>query len=171
MTLRFSLGIPRFFPDANGYSRIIQCAEALWRAPDVLSNTYTNCAWQNDLLDQAEAIAAGAPPTAAFGHALDPFFARVDLRRDTHWEYFYDEFGSALVSVYRRLGQLRRVSRALRGRESFYYWQQSLQGSQLIAFHRHAPAGPAGPEEYAMVILNFSGSADTIEVPFPKAGV
>jgi len=101
----------------------------------------------------------------------DDGFARVDLRRDTHWEYFYDEFGSALVSVYRRLGQLRRVSRALRGRESFYYWQQSLQGSQLIAFHRHAPAGPAGPEEYAMVILNFSGSADTIEVPFPKAGV
>jgi len=57
-------------------------------------------------------------------------------------------------------GQLRRASRALRGRESFYYWQQSLQGSQLIALHRHAPAGPAGPEEYAMVILNFSGSAD-----------
>ncbi len=262
-TYRFSLGIPRFVPDANGYSRIIQCAEALWRAPDVLRNTYTSCAWQNDLLDQAEAIAAGAPPTAALGHALDPFFAgrypatkavvnangnpiempvapfrylnshdhshlivfagtsgsgpfppgdrsrfwrlqalaialytsqgvpmlwegeefaddynlpddgfaRVDLRRDTHWEYFYDEFGSALVSVYRRLGQLRRASRALRGRESFYYWQQSLQGSQLIAFHRHAPAGPAGPEEYAMVILNFSGSADTIEVPFPKAGV
>src|SRR5207253_10287737 len=75
MTLRFSLGIPRFFPDANGYSRIIQCAEALWRAPDVLSNTYTNCAWQHDLLDQAEAIAAEAAATAAFGHALDPVFA------------------------------------------------------------------------------------------------
>jgi maltooligosyltrehalose trehalohydrolase len=262
-TYRFSFGMPRFVPNANGYSRIIQCAEALWRAPDVLRNTYTSCAWQNDLLDQAEAIATGAAPTADFAHTLDPFFAgrypatktavnaagnpvdmpvapfqylnshdhshlivfagtsgggpfppgersrfwrlqalavalytsqgvpmlwegeeladnynlpndgfaRVDLRRDTHWEYFYDEFGSQLVSLYRRLGQLRRASRALRSRELFYYWQQSLQGSQLIAFHRHAPAGPAGPEEYAMVILNFSGSADTISVPFPKAGV
>jgi hypothetical protein len=58
----------------------------------------------------------------------------------------------------------------LRSRESFYYWQQSLQNSQLIAYHRHAPAGPAGPEEYALVILNFGPIADTISVPFPKAG-
>jgi maltooligosyltrehalose trehalohydrolase len=260
---RFSLGISRFVPDPDGYSRIIQCAEALWKAPDVLRNTYTSCAWQNDILDQAEGIAGGAAPSADFAHTLDPFFAgrypatktvvnaaghpvdmpvapfqylnshdhshlivftgttgsgpfpsgdrsrfwrlqplaialytsqgvpmlwegeefaddynlpndgfaRVDLRRDTHWEYFYDEFGSQMVSLYRRLGQLRRASRALRSRESFYYWQQSLQGSRLIAYHRHAPAGPGGTEEYAMVILNFGGSANAIEVPFPKAGV
>jgi maltooligosyltrehalose trehalohydrolase len=262
-TYRFSFSIPRFVPDPNSYSRIIQCAEALWRAPDVLRNTYTSCAWQNDLLDQAEAIAAGTTPTADFAHTLDPFFAgrypatktvvnaagnpvempvapfqylnshdhshlivfagttgndplspgnrsrfwrmqalaialytsqgvlmlwegeeftddynlpdngfaRIDLRRDTHWEYFYDEFGSPLVSLYRRLAQLRRASRALRSRESFYYWQQSLQGNQLIAYHRHASADPSGAEEYAMVILNFGGAAGTIDVPFPKAGV
>jgi hypothetical protein len=75
-----------------------------------------------------------------------------------------------LVRLYRRLAQLRRSSRALRGRESFYYWQQSLQGSQLVAYHRHAPASATGSEEYAMVILNFASHADTIEVPFPKAG-
>lgn len=74
------------------------------------------------------------------------------------------------MRVYRRLAGLRRASRALRSRESFYYWQQSLQGSQLIAYHRHAPAGAAGPEEYALVILNFASYADTIQVPFPKAG-
>jgi maltooligosyltrehalose trehalohydrolase len=262
-TYRFSFGFPRFVPDPDSYSRIIQCAEALWRAPDVLRNTYTSCAWQNDLLDQAEAIAAGAAPTADFAHTLDPFFAghypatktvvnaagnpvdmpvapfqflnshdhshlivfagttgkdplspgdrsrfwsmqplaialytsqgipmlwegeefaddynlpdngyaRIDLRRDTHWEYFYDEYGAPLVNLYRRLGQLRRASRALRSRESFFYWQQSLQNSQLIACHRHALAGPAGPEEYAMVILNFGGTAGAIDVPFPKAGV
>ena len=262
-TYRFSFQIPRFVPDPNSYSRIIQCAEALWRAPDVLRNTYTSCAWQNELLDQAEAIAAGAAPTADFAHTLDPFFdsrypatktvvnaagnpvdmpvapfqylnshdhshlivfagttstdplspgnrsrfwrmqalaialytsqgipmlwegeefaddynlpdngfARIDLRRDTHWEYFYDEYGSSLVSLYRRLGQLRRASRALRSRESFYYWQQSLQGNQLLAYHRHAPANASSPEEYAMVILNFGPTASTIDIPFPKAGV
>ena len=262
-TYRFSLGIPRFQRDANGYSGIIQCAEALWRAPDVLRNTYTSCAWQNDLLDQAEAIAAGAAPSADFAHTLDPFFAgrypatktvvnvvgnpvdmpvapfqylnshdhshlivfagttgggpfpagdrsrywrmqplaitlytsqgipmlwegeefadnynlpdngfaRIDLRRDTHWEYFYDDFGVPLVRLYRRLAQMRRASRALRSRESFFYWQQSLQGTQMIAYHRHAPAGPAGAEEYAMVILNFAAVAGTIQVPFPKAGL
>jgi maltooligosyltrehalose trehalohydrolase len=263
-TYRFSFGLPRFVPEPNSYSRIIQCAEALWRAPDVLRNTYTSCAWQNDLLVQAEAIAAGAAPTADLAHTLDPFFAgrypatksvvdatgnpvdmpvapfqylnshdhshlivfagttssdplspgdrsrfwrmqalaialytsqgipmlwegeefaddynlpdngfaRIDLRRDTHWEYFYDEYGSQLVSLYRRLGQLRRASRALRSRESFYYWQQSLQGNQLLAYHRHAPSDDAAaPEQYAMVTLNFGGTSSTIDVPFPRAGV
>ena len=261
-TYRYSLGIPRFQPDPNSYSRIIQCAEALWRAPDVLRSTYTNCAWQNDVLDKAESIAGGAAPGDDFAHALDPFFgnrypgtktvvnaagnavdmpvapfqylnshdhshlivfagttgsgpfppgdrsrfwrlqplaialytsqgvpmlwegeefadnynlpgdgfARVDLRRDTHWEYFYDDYGFPMIRLYRRLAKLRRSSRSLRSRESFYYWQQSLQGSGLIAYHRHAPAGSGGPEEYAMVILNFGALAGTINVPFPKAG-
>ncbi len=261
-TYRYSLGIPRFQPNANSYSRIIQCAEALWRAPDVLRNTYTSCAWQNDVLQNAEAVVGGAAPGPNYAHALDPFFgnqypgtktvvnaagnpvdmpvapfqylnthdhshlivfggstgsgafppgdrsrywllqphvialytsqgvpmlwegeefaddynlpddgsARVNLRRDTHWEYFYDDYGVPLIRLYRRLAQMRRSSRSLRSRESFYYWQQSLQNSQLIAYHRHAPAGPATPEEYAMVILNFEPYADTISLPFPKAG-
>jgi maltooligosyltrehalose trehalohydrolase len=261
-TYRYSLGILRFLRDATGYSRIIQCAEALWRAPDVLRNTYTSCAWQNDLLDSAEAIASGNAPTDGFAHTLDPFFgnrypgtktvvnaagnpvdmpvapfqylnshdhshlivfagttgsgafppgdrsrywklqplaialytsqgipmlwegeefaddynlpgdgsARVNLRRDTHWEYFYDDYGVPLIRLYRRLAKLRRSSRALRSRESFYYWQQSLQGTQMIAYHRHAPASPARPEEFALVILNFASTAGTIQLPFPKAG-
>jgi 1,4-alpha-glucan branching enzyme len=261
-TYGYSLGIPRFVPDPNGYSRLIQCAEALWRAPDVLRNTYTSCAWQNDLLDNAEAIVSGGALNDNFAHTLDPFFSnrypgtktvvnkagnpvdmpvapfqylnshdhshlivfagttgsglippgdrsrywrlqpfaialytsqgvpmlwegeefaedydlpddgsvRVNLRRDTHWEYFYDDYGVPLIRLYRRLGQLRRSSRALRSRESFYYWQQSLQGTQLVAYHRHAPASSAGPEEYAMVILNFASVAGTIQLPFPKAG-
>ncbi len=262
-TYQYSLGIPRFQRAANSYSRIIQCAEALWRAPEVLRSTYTSCAWQNDVLDKAEAIAGGAVAGDDFAHALDPFFlnrypgtktvvnaagnavdmpvapfqylnshdhshlivfagttgsgpfppgdrsrfwriqplaialytcqgvpmlwegeefaddynlpgdgfARVDLRRDTHWEYFYDDYGFAMIRLYRRLAELRRSCRSLRSRESFYYWLHSLQGSQLIAYHRHASAGPGGPEEYAMVILNFAAYADTIQVPFPKAGL
>ena len=54
---------------------------------------------------------------------------------------------------------------------SFFYWQQSLQGNQLLAYHRHAPSNAAAPEQYAMVILNFDASAATITVPFPQAGV
>jgi 1,4-alpha-glucan branching enzyme len=227
-----------------------------------LRNTYTSCAWQDNLLNQAEAIAGGAAPTDNFAHVLDPFFAgtypgaktvvslsgnpvdmpvapfqylnshdhshlivfsgttssdifapgdrsrfwrlqplaialytcqgvpmlwegeefvddwnlpqngpaRIDLRRDAHWEYFYDDYGVPMIRLYRRLATLRRTLRALRSRESFYYWQQSLQGTQLVAYHRHAPATAASPEQYAMVILNFGPNADTIHLPFPKAG-
>jgi maltooligosyltrehalose trehalohydrolase len=257
-TYNYSLGIQRFQQDPNSYSRIIQCAEALGIAPVVLRNTYTNCAWQDDLLNEAEGIASGAAVTDSLPHTLDPFFAnkypatktvvnsagqpvdmpvapfqylnshdhshlivfsgttsndegapgdrsnywrlqplaialytsqgvpmlwegeefadnyalpgsgfaRIDLRRDTHWEYFYDDYGVPLVRLYRRLALLRRSLRSLRGRASFYYWQQSLQGSQLIAYHRRAD----NPDSYAMVILNFASYADTIQVPFPKAG-
>ncbi len=261
-TYRYSFGAPRFQPDPQGYSRIIQCAEALWRAPEVLRQTYTNCAWQNQLLQLAEAIAGGTAVTADLPHTLDPFFgaqypgtktvvnsagnpvempvapfqylnshdhshlsvftgtvgsgdwapgdrsvfwrlqplvialytcqgipmlwegeefnddfhlpdngsARIGLRRDAHWEYFYDDYGAPLIRLYRRLGAMRRALAALRGRESYYYWQQSLQSSALLAYHRHAPATATSPEGFAMVILNFGSNADTISVPFPKAG-
>ena len=100
----------------------------------------------------------------------DNGLARVHLRRDMHWEFFYDQDGQPLIRLYRRLGQLRRSSRALRGAESYYYYQQSHQQNQIIAYHRHGPASSAELEDWAMVFLNFASSAGQIAVPFPKAG-
>ena len=259
---RYSLGISRFQRGANSYSRIIQCAEALGKARDVLRNTYTNCVWQDELLNKSEDMMTWKYADAEFAHLLDPSFngypstkavvnaagapvdmpvapfqyleshdhsqlivfagttgdgpwppgdrtlayrlqpfaialytlqgipmlwqgqefggdynmpssgpARIQLRRDVHWEQFYDEYGVPLLRLYRILGRLRRTRRSLRSRESYFYYQQSLQNnSQLIAYHRHAAAANGQPEDYAMVLLNFSDSAATITVPFPKAG-
>lgn len=261
-TYGYSLSIARFQQDAASYSRIIQCAEALSIAQTVMANTYTNCAWQDDLLNTARSIASGNAVTDALPHLLDTAFsgyprtkmvsnaagapvempvapfqyleshdhsqlivcagtegdglfppgdrslfyklqpliialytaqgvpmlwqgqefadnynlpdlgaARVGLRRDTHWEYFYDEYGQPLIRLYRILGNLRRQCRALRSRDSYYYYQQSLQGgSQVLAYHRHAAAASGAPEEFVMVVLNFSGEQASITLPFPKAG-
>ena len=260
-TYQYSLGVERFQQGSGSYSRIIQCAEALSKARDVLRNTYTSSVWQDDLLNKAEDMVQWNYADANFAHLLDPRFsgypdtktvdnaagepvdmpvapfqylethdhsqlivfagtqsdgffppgdrsrfyklqpfaialytlqgvpmlwqgqefadnynlpgsgsARIGLRRDTHWEYFYDDYGASLVRVYRRLGVLRRTYRALRGRESYYYYLQSLQGNQIVAYHRHAPATSTQPEEYVMVLLNFSDTAGTINLPFPKAG-
>ena len=95
---------------------------------------------------------------------------RISFLRNTHWEYFYDDYGVPVIRIYRRMAQLRRSSPALRSRESFYYWQESLQGSSLVAYHRHAPATTVIPEQYAMVVLNFGSNAGAIQIPFPKAG-
>ncbi|HVZ16974.1 MAG TPA: alpha-amylase family glycosyl hydrolase [Terriglobales bacterium] len=100
----------------------------------------------------------------------DDGVARIYLRRDVHWEYFYDEQGSPLIRLYRTLGGLRRNVSALRSRESFYYFQQSLQNSQIVAYHRHAPAADANAESWAMVLLNFGDGAGDISLPFPAAG-
>jgi len=260
-TYKFSLGIDRFRQAGSGYSRIIQVAEALYKARDVLASTYSNAAWQDDLLNKSEGMVAASSIDETFAHLLDvnwmgypltktvedakgnpvempvsPFqyleshdhsqlivftgtegsdtlspgnrdnfyrlqpyaialytaqgipmlwegqefadnyplpsngSARVGLRRDTHWEFFYDDPGSALIRLYRRLGTLRRSSRALRSRDSFFYNQQSLQGTAILAYHRHAAIDATHTEEFVMVFLNFGDSASSISLPFPKAG-
>ncbi len=262
-TYTHSFTLFRFQGASGGYSRIIQCAEALDQARTVLSETYTNCAWQNGLLYLAEGVAAGAALSDSYAHQLDPSFmgfpgattaadaagnaiqmpvapfqyieshdhsqlivfagtgsdsqdaipegdrsrffklqahaialytlqgipmlwqgqefadnyglpdtglARVHLERNTHWEYFYDQFGLPLVKLYRRLGTLRRSVRALRSRSSYYYWLQSLQGTQVLIYSRHAAAAGVLPESWALVLLNFSEVAADVNAPFPVAG-
>jgi maltooligosyltrehalose trehalohydrolase len=97
--------------------------------------------------------------------------ARINLRRDMNWEYFYDAYGMPLIRLYRILGQLRASAPALRSRSSYFFFQQSLQGTSVVAYSRYAAATAARPQQYAMVFLNFSSSAGIITVPFPEAGV
>lgn len=96
--------------------------------------------------------------------------SRIQIRRDVHWEYFYDEFGFALIRVYRRMARLRRRCRALRGRHSFYFNANSNLGGRAIAYSRRADATAAEPEQTVMVFLNFSDFEQSLTVPFPMAG-
>ena len=262
-TYLHSLTVARFQGSSGGYSRIIQCAEALDKAPTVMAQSYTNSAWQNGLLYLAERVVGGAAVTDDYAHQLDPSFmgypattaavdaagnaiqmpvapfqyieshdhsqlivfagtggdsgdptpegdrgqyfklqphaialytlqgipmlwqgqefadnynlpdtglSRVHLARVTHWEYFYDAYGSPLVGLYRRLGALRGSVRALRSRSSYYYNQQSLQGSQVVIYSRHAVADVTGAESWALVLLNFASVDCTVAAPFPMAG-
>lgn len=89
---------------------------------------------------------------------------RIHFRRDLHWEYFYDPYGNPLVRLHRRLGVLRAGYAVLRGRESFYYNEDSRTADGVIAYRRGN-----GPDA-ALVFLNFSGSARTMSVPFPATG-
>jgi maltooligosyltrehalose trehalohydrolase len=265
-TYLYSRGIPRFSCVPGTYSRLIQCAEALWKAPDVLRNTYTSAAWQEGLLSVAERVAGGdfsAGTLTNLAHALDPLFAgtypstksvvdllgaavdmpvapfqylnchdkshlitfagttssdflapgnrslfyrmqpllvalytcqgvpmlwegeefvddyqlppggaaRINLRRDARWEYFYDDFGSPVVRLCRILGALRAANPAVRSRQSYYYYVQSLVGNAIVAYHRHAPAADGVAEQYAMVVINFGQAVGQISLPFPAAGV
>lgn len=70
-TYQDSRGIARF-QTAQGYNAIIQCAEHLPDARGILQTTYTNTAWQNGLLDEANGQAAAGGVRASFAHQLDP---------------------------------------------------------------------------------------------------
>jgi hypothetical protein len=66
---------------------------------------------------------------------------------------------------------LRATAPALRSRESYYYYEQSLVGNTILAYHRHAPAAGGMAEQYAMVAINFGEAEGQISLPFPMAGV
>jgi 1,4-alpha-glucan branching enzyme len=94
---------------------------------------------------------------------------RIGIRRDVHWEYFYDTEGSTLVNLYRRLGTLRRRYRSLRSRDSYYYYQNVNLVAGAVAYRRRAAPEGTQPEEIAMVFLNFSDNTVALSVPFPSA--
>ena len=89
---------------------------------------------------------------------------RVHIRRDVHWEYFYDSLGRPLVRLHRILGDLRRQHAALRSRDSYYYNTFSRTNDGVVVYRRSAPG------EVALVFLNFSNQYQTISVPAPVAG-
>lgn len=62
------------FRDASGRSRIVQCAEHLPDPIGILAKTYSNCCWQNGLLDRARDMARWRYVSAGFAHLLDPEF-------------------------------------------------------------------------------------------------
>jgi 1,4-alpha-glucan branching enzyme len=71
-TYEHSRNIPRF--NASGRSKIIQCAEHLPAPQEILSKTYSNTAWQNNLLDLSRNMAKNAFVNETFAHQLDPEF-------------------------------------------------------------------------------------------------
>jgi 1,4-alpha-glucan branching enzyme len=91
---------------------------------------------------------------------------RVHFRRNVHWEYFYDEYGSPIVRLYRILGTLRRAHPALRSQSSYYDYVNSNPAAGIVIYHRRSTS----PAEIALVILNFSDSPRNVVVPFPEAG-
>jgi 1,4-alpha-glucan branching enzyme len=62
------------FAAGGGRSKLIQCAEHLPDPVGILSRTYSNCAWQNGLLDVARDMARRSYVSGDFAHRLDPEF-------------------------------------------------------------------------------------------------
>jgi maltooligosyltrehalose trehalohydrolase len=92
--------------------------------------------------------------------------ARINFRRDVHWEYSRDDFGGPLLRLYRILGTLRHAYSALRSHESFYFNEQSRTSDGIVAYSRQSIAA----QQFAIVFLNFSDQRQSISIPFPEPG-
>lgn len=62
------------FDGGNCRSKIVQCAEHLPDPAGIMSQTYSNCAWQNGVLDRARDMARWNYVSQHFAHLLDPEF-------------------------------------------------------------------------------------------------
>ena len=91
---------------------------------------------------------------------------RICYRRDVHWEYYFDEYGTPLVRLYQILGNLRHSYPALRSRECYYYNMQSRTQDGIVAYSRYSTP----VQQVAIVILNFSDAQQSIALPFPETG-
>lgn len=106
---------------------------------------------------------------------------RVTPRR-LRWNFQGDKIGTALGSLFAKLIAMRLAHPGLRS-DNFYpnnwqSWQTQLdpQGygvdvaRGILIYHRWGNAPGQAPELF-MVVLNFSMSSQTVDVPFPRNGV
>jgi 1,4-alpha-glucan branching enzyme len=82
-TYQASLGMPRF-QGPGGYSRIIQCAEQLKDPRGIMRETYSNSAWQNELLTKAIDMAKHRFVDDRFAHLLDARLVGYPDHRDAN---------------------------------------------------------------------------------------
>ena len=126
-TYHDSKTLPRF-QTPSGRSKIIQCAEHLPDAAGILLNTYSNCAWQNGLLDRAREMAAGRGVNEEFAHQLDPQFlgypsehtAGGDVFPVAPFQYFESHDHSRFINQFGTL-RLRDLLGERFGNRDYYY--------------------------------------------------
>jgi len=73
------------FQTAEGYSRLIQCAEHLPDPQDILQATYSNSTWKNGLLNKIEDMASHRYVDDRFVHQLDARFSGYPDSRETFY--------------------------------------------------------------------------------------
>ena len=95
---------------------------------------------------------------------------RVFLRRPLHWEYFYDDAGRSLITLHRKMGELRKEFRALRSTKSYYYNNESVPDKGVIVYSRSAEAENGNGSQKILVFLNFNDYDYDLWMPFPDSG-
>ena len=89
---------------------------------------------------------------------------RVGLLRPVHWEYFYDEPGSRLLSLVRKLLKIRSSCEEFRHGEYYFVNEASLRDASLLVYRR-----TLGSEE-SVVAINFGATDRTVSVQLPHPG-
>ena len=101
--------------------------------------------------------------------------------RPLRWKYPYDNFGSNLLRLYRRLIEIRLNYPGLRSNNFYPDWQEwqtqfNLEGYGIdvntgIAIYHRWGNSSTGTLQRFIIVLNFSNDKHWVTIPFPKNGV
>ncbi|MBW4614458.1 MAG: alpha-amylase [Desmonostoc vinosum HA7617-LM4] len=92
-------------------------------------------------------------------------FGRVMLLRPVRWDYFYDPIGKSVISLIRKLIQLRRQrSQFTEGEHFFYENYERYQSKNVLMFSRKYA------NKFSLIALNFGDSNQSVPFWFPIAG-
>jgi len=92
---------------------------------------------------------------------------RVAIYRPVDFNFFYDEIGSTLIRLVRRLIRIRKSGEQFRSGEHFFYNDPQYTHQGVLLFHRFQPA----TNTFSLIALNFTDSEKTVSFSqFPKAG-
>jgi 1,4-alpha-glucan branching enzyme len=135
-TYQSSMGIARF--QGPGRSRIIQCAEHLPDPIGIVSQTYSNCCWQNGLLARARDMARWGYVDQRIAHLLDPQLvgypadytnpATGDTFPVAPFQYVESHDHRRFVNEFGELGQRDLLGEAYGNRDLFYREQPYIIG-------------------------------------------
>ena len=135
-TYQYSKGVTRF--QVPGRSKIIQCAEHLPDPIGILSKTYSNCCWQNGLLDRARDMARWNYADERIAHVLDPQFlgypaeynnpAAGDSFPVAPFQYLESHDHRRFINEFGVLGQQDLLGEAYGDRNRFYREQPFIIG-------------------------------------------
>ena len=101
--------------------------------------------------------------------------------RPLHWSYAGDSIGAPMVSLYRKLGYLRRTYDVLRA-DGFYpdYWEEwqtrfnpegvGIDTERKLLVYRRYCTGADCLLHQAVIVLNFSDDSHWLELTFPEDG-
>ena len=91
--------------------------------------------------------------------------ARIGTLRPVRWERFYDEYGKAMIGLFRKLVAMRKEEPLFRRGDYFFFndWQK-YQSKGLLLFER-SYRGTKG-----VVALNFSDYDQSVEFTFERGG-
>jgi 1,4-alpha-glucan branching enzyme len=95
----------------------------------------------------------------------DGGIGRVMLLRPVRWDYFYDPIGRRVITLVRRLLELRSTHPHLRSRDHFFYNDfDRYQSRGVLLFSRRDETA------FTLVALNFGDAEQAVPFRFPIAG-